>query len=99
SYSGCSARGLSLSFLDPLYHWNPCARLWERDSSVTSRPDLAFLSEQPRVPVVGLVLIDTQPEYRDKDAHEEANEALRRLAREHGAAPVNIDTRLDFNTT
>lgn len=98
-FSGCGMIGLNLSMLDPLDHWNPFDRLWERDSSVTSRPDMAFLSEQPRVPVVGLVLIDTQPEYRDKDAHEEANEALRRLARVHGAAPVNIDTRLDFNTT
>src|SRR5262245_52851065 len=98
-FSGCEMIGLNLSMLDPLDHWNPFDRLWERDSSVTSRPDMAFLSEQPRVPVVGLVLIDTQPEYRDKDAHEEANEAWGRLAREHGAAPVNIDTRLDFNTT
>jgi hypothetical protein len=98
-FSGCEMVGLNLSMLDPIDRWNPFVRLWERDSSVTARPDVAFLSEQPRVPVVGLVLIDTQPEYRDKDSHEQANEALRRLAREHDAASVSIDTRLDVNTT
>jgi Polysaccharide pyruvyl transferase len=98
-FSGCRLIGLNLTMLDPLDRWNPFDRLWERDSSVTARPDMAFLSTQPPVPVVGLVLIDNQPEYRERDSHQRANDALRRLATERGAAAVNIDTRLDANTT
>lgn len=98
-FSGCRMIGLNLSMLDPIDQWNPFDRLWERDSSLTARPDMAFLSTQPRVPIVGLVLIDSQPEYKERDSHHRANEALRRLATEHGAAAVNIDTRLDSNAT
>jgi hypothetical protein len=98
-FSGCRMIGLNLSMLDPLDAWNPFDRLWERDSSVTARPDMVFLSMQPQVPIVGLVLIDTQPEYGERDTHQRANQALRRLAAERGAAAVNIDTRLDTNTT
>jgi len=98
-FSCCRMIGLNLSMLDPLDGWNPFDRLWERDSSVRARPDLAFPSRQPLVPIAGLVLIDTQPEYGKKDSHEHANEALRNLAAQRGAAVVNIDTRLDTNTT
>jgi Polysaccharide pyruvyl transferase len=98
-FSGCRLIGLNLSMLDPLDQWNPFDRLWERDSSAMARPDMAFLSAQSPVPILGLVLIDTQPEYRDRDSHQRANDALRRLAAESGAATVNIDTRLDTNST
>jgi len=96
-FAGCRMIGLNLSMLDPLNRWNPFDRLWERDSSATSRPDMAFLSTQPKVPIVGLVLIDNQPEYRERDSHHHANQALRELAAQRGAAVVNIDTRLDIN--
>jgi hypothetical protein len=98
-FSRCRMIGLNLSMLDPLDEWNPFERLWERDSSVIARPDLAFLSKQPLVPIAGLVLIDSQPEYREKDSHQHANQALRKLTADRGAAVVNIDTRLDVNTT
>ena len=98
-FSSCRMIGLNLSMLDPLDQWNPFDRLWERDSSVTARPDLAFLSAPSQVPIAGLVLIDTQPEYGEKNSHEHANQALRKLAANCGAAVVNIDTRLDANTT
>jgi hypothetical protein len=68
--------GLSLSMLDPLDEWNPFERLWERDSSVIARPDLAFLSKQPLVPIAGLVLIDSQPEYRENDSHQSQRTSL-----------------------
>ena len=97
-FSACRLIGLNLSMLEPLDQWNPFDRLWERDSSVTARPDMAFRSTQQPVPIVGLVLIDTQPEYRERDAHQRANEKLRSLAVQHGAA-VHIDTRLDMNST
>jgi hypothetical protein len=97
-FSRCRRVGLNLSMLEPLDVWNPFDRLWERDSSAMSRPDISFLSTLTRSPVIGLVLIDTQPEYEERGLHERANEALRALAAEHGAV-VAIDTRLDSNNT
>jgi hypothetical protein len=98
-FSGCRLIGLNLSMLDPLDQWNPFDQLWERDSSITTRPDMAFFSTQPRVPTVGLVLIGNQPEYGNRDAHVTANEGLRRVAIKHNAAVVDIDTRLDKNVS
>lgn len=89
--------GLNLTMLDPLEAWNPFALLIERDSSLTARPDLAFLAEQPRVPVVGVILIHPQPEYRERDLHRRANDAIRRFVATHDVAAVDIDTRLDLN--
>lgn len=91
--------GLDLSMLEALEVWNPFELLWERDSSVTARPDISVLSTQAKVPLVGLILIDTQPEYRERDSHVRANDALRELAIARGVAAVSIDTRLDVNTT
>jgi len=98
-FAACRLVGINLSMLEPLSAWNPFDLLLERDSSRTARPDLSFLAEAPRVPVVGLVLIDTQPEYRDLDLMGGANEALRRLLEAREAAAVAIDTRLDVNGT
>jgi Polysaccharide pyruvyl transferase len=91
--------GLDLTLLEPLEVWNPFALLWERDSSRQARPDISFLGERPHVPVVGLVLIHPQPEYRERDRHREANEALCWLVGSREAAAVHIDTRLDVNST
>jgi hypothetical protein len=91
--------GLNLTMLHQLDEWNPFDLLLERDSSARSHPDMALASKQPLVPVVGLVLIDSQPEYGKRDRHESANAALRRLAASRDVAVVPIDTRLDTNTT
>lgn len=91
--------GLNLTMLEPLVTWNPFELLIERDSSRTARPDLSFLSHTPSVPVVGLVLLDSQPGYGDRDLLEQANGALRRLAASNEVAAVSIDTRLDANTS
>jgi hypothetical protein len=98
-FAGSRLIGLDLTMLEPLTTWNPFALLWERDSSRTTRPDISFFADRPLVPVAGLVLIDTQPEYGTNDAHQRANDALRRLAASRGVAAVSIDTRLDTNTT
>ena len=87
--------GLNLTMLEPLGRWNPFDRLWERDSSAAARPDMAISSNQPHVPVVGLALIDTQPEYGERDSHEHANRMLQNFAARRGLAAVAIDTRLD----
>jgi polysaccharide pyruvyl transferase WcaK-like protein len=98
-FAGRPLVGLNLTLLEPLEAWDPFDLLVERDSSRASRPDLAFLSARPRVPVVGVVLIDSQPEYGQRDRHRAANEALRRLAAGRDVAAVEIDTRLDANRT
>lgn len=90
--------GLNLTMLQSLEEWNPFQLLLERDSSATQRADMGFGSQQPHVPVVGLILIDTQPEYKDDMMHV-ANEAIARLVASREMSIVRIDTRLDVNTT
>ena len=67
--------------LQPLHEWNPFELLLERDSSALARPDVCFLAPPRRVPVVGLVLIDTQPEYGADDRLNPANQLLIELTR------------------
>jgi hypothetical protein len=98
-FSGVRLVGLNLSVLEPLNHWNPFALLLERDSSSTSRADISFLSRQGPVPIVGVVLIHPQSEYRERDCHSAANDAIRRLVASRAIAAVDIDTRLDINST
>jgi hypothetical protein len=98
-YRACRLVGVNLSMLEPLEVWNPFELLLERDSDRTARPDVSFLSERPRVPVVGLVLIDPQPEYGQEGVAKQANARLERLAASRDLAVVRIDTRLDENRT
>jgi hypothetical protein len=98
-FAGRRLVGLNLTMLHRLDEWNPFDLLIERDSSARSNPDMALAARQPLVPVVGLVLIDNQPEYGKKGLHEEANAALRRLAASRDVSVVPIDTRLDENRT
>lgn len=87
--------GLNLSMSEPLDAWNPFDVLLERDSPACSRPDMSFLSPQPLVPVVGVVLVEPGP----RGMHEVANEAIRRLLSSRETAVVEIDTRLPGNVT
>jgi hypothetical protein len=98
-FTGRTLIGLDLTMLDPLEVWNPFHLLLERDSSAATRPDFSMLSEKPKVPVVGLILIDAQPEYGARDWHRQANEALELLAERRECAVLRIDTRLDVNQT
>jgi hypothetical protein len=83
--------------LKPVEAWNPFDLLIERDSSAVSRADITFLSEQPRVPVVGVVLVHPQPQYGERALHKTAHEAIRRLIASRDVAAVAIDTCLDRN--
>jgi hypothetical protein len=98
-FSGRRLIGLNLTMLQPLADWNPFDKLWERDSSATARPDMAVGWARSLVPVVGLVLIDAQPEYGERDFRERANAALCDLASRGRVATVEIDTRLDTDAT
>jgi hypothetical protein len=98
-FSGCRRIGVNLSMLEPLEVWNPFHLLLERDSSRTARPDLSLLSSSPKVPVIGVVLIDSQPEYGSQDVRNSANEAILRFIGAREIAAVRIDTRLDDNNT
>jgi hypothetical protein len=98
-FAGCRLIGLNLSMLESLDTWNPFDLLLERDSSATSRPDITFLSRQAKVPVVGVVLVHPQSEYKGKGMHHVANDAIHRLVASRETSVVPIDTRLDTNIT
>ena len=95
----CRLIGLNLTMLDRLENWNPFDLLLERDSDQTVRPDMTFLTEPQRVPVVGVILAHRQKEYGARGRHALANAAIDRLLASHEAAAVRIDTRLDENGT
>jgi Polysaccharide pyruvyl transferase len=91
--------GVNLSMLEPLEAWDPFDLLIERDSSRTTRPDVSLLSPPSSVPVAGLVLIDNQPEYGDRDRREAADDLIARTLADREIAAIRIDTRLDKNST
>lgn len=91
----CRLIGMNLSMKIPLEQWNPFDLLIERDSSVDTHPDISFVSKKPHVPVVGVCLV----EHYDDAPVEEANVAIQRLLGSKEMAVVQIDTRLDENST
>jgi Polysaccharide pyruvyl transferase len=97
-FAGCHLVGINLSMIEPLEVWNPFDLLLERDSSASSRPDISFLSDQRRVPVVGVVEVHPQREYRERSTHQVAHEAFQRLISSREISVVPIDTRLDINS-
>jgi hypothetical protein len=98
-FAGCRLIGINLSMIEPLEVWNPFDFLLERDSSAQARPDISFLSDQGRVPVVGVVEVHPQREYRERSTHQVAHEAIHRLISSREMSVVPIDTRLDINST
>jgi hypothetical protein len=96
-FEGIPLVGLNLSLLQPLEEWDPFKLLLERDSDRTARPDMSFLSRQPLVPVVGVVLVHVQEEYGARALHARAHGAIRELLGSRDVATVDIDTRLDEN--
>jgi len=94
-FARCKIIGLDVSMPIPLDVWNPFDILLERDSSVGTQPDIVFLSRQPRVPVVGVILVEP---YREGTT-QVADAAIHRLVKSREMAVVTIDTRLDTNST
>jgi hypothetical protein len=98
-FDGCRLIGLDLSMIEPVHQWNPFDVLIERDSSAAAHPDISFLAVQPKVPVVGIILVHPQEEYGSKGKHQAANDAIARLVKAREMVAVSIDTGLDPNTT
>ena len=98
-FDHCRLVGVNLSMLQPLDVWNPFHILLERDSSRRTNPDISLLAQSPRVPVIGLVRVDRQNEYRDRALHESADHLIDQLLAGQAAAVVHIDSRLDSNRT
>ena len=86
--------GLNLSMQVPIDVWNPFDLLLERDSTACVRADIAFLSQRPPVPVVGVCLVEAYPGAIDHVA----NAAIERLTASREMSIVSIDTRLDTNS-
>ena len=97
-FAGRRLIGVNVSMLEPIDTWNPFDLLLERDSSACVRPDITMLTSAARVPVVGIVLVHDQKEYRN-GLHDAANSAIARLMASRAMAAVRIDTRLDTNAT
>jgi hypothetical protein len=95
-FAGIKLVGINLSMLQALEEWNPFDLLLERDSTRKNNPDLVFLSEKPRVPVVGKIWVEPQKEYGQKAKHQLANEMIADLLAKQRCAVVAIDTRLDM---
>jgi glycosyltransferase involved in cell wall biosynthesis len=91
----CTLIGLDLSMLLPLETWNPFDYLIERDSNRATHPDIAFAAHGARVPIVGICRVEAY----DAASVNEADAAIDRLVASSGMVPVNIDTRLDENST
>lgn len=99
AFAHCRMVGLNLSMLQDLDEWDPFEVLIERDSSRTARPDMVFLTDQPKVPVIGVILVHLQGEYgKGRAMHHEANALIESVLAKREAALVRIDTRLDENS-
>ena len=88
----CTQVGVNLTMVAPTADCQPFDALLERDSDRTVRPDLSFLHEVPRLPVVGLCLVRSQGEYGGRQMHDAAEDRLRALLRRAGVAVVELDT-------
>jgi hypothetical protein len=99
-FPGSRHVALDVTMLEAVHAWNPFDVLIERDSDQAARPDLSFAAESRPVPVIGVVLVEQyEPEYPGRDMQEAARAAVARLVDSRDAAIVEIDTRLEQNST
>jgi hypothetical protein len=96
-FSNSRLIGVNVTMLQSLDTWNPFDLLFERDSSVTTNPDITFNGSFAVVPVVGVILAHKQKEYGGKALHDVAGSAIDRLLKNREAAVVYIDTALQDN--
>jgi hypothetical protein len=99
-FPGSRHVGLDLTMIAPLSEWNPFDVLIERDSTRATNPDLALVAAEPRVPVIGVVLVEPYTaEFPGRDRQDAARNAAELLLQSVPAARVPIDTRLDVSKT
>jgi hypothetical protein len=91
-FSHCKLIGLNISLLNEADR-ERFDLIIERDSETLGRPDLAFASQARRAPVVGLIQVHPQAEYKERAMHDAANAAIKRLTESQPMAVVNIDTK------
>jgi hypothetical protein len=97
-FAGSRHVGLDVSMVEDPERWNPFDVLLERDSVRRARPDLAFAAREPRVPLVGIVLVEPYtPEYPRRDKQDTARAAALRVLDSRPLTRVSIDTRLPEN--
>lgn len=94
-FGRCTLIGLDLSMLLPLETWNPFDYLIERDSNRAAHPDIALAARGARLPIVGICRVEAY----GSASVSEADAAIDRLVASSGLVPVDIDTRLDENST
>ena len=95
-FERCRQIGLDVSMLGAPGTDHPFATLLQRDGATgPTRADIALAAEGPRVPVVGLVLVEHQAEYAGAGRHAEVDRAIEVLLQGRHVARVRIDTRLD----
>ena len=85
--------GVDLSLAEAVSVWNPFDTLLERDSPSTGRPDLVFAARTPRVPLIGVCLVEDYPGADTVQANAKVDELLAQVE----GARIDIDTRLDTN--
>jgi hypothetical protein len=87
---------LNVSLLQQRSEWNPFVAIIERDSSERANPDITLSAENLNAPVVGLILVGPQEEYKTQ-RHDLAEKAFDAILNGRDVAVVRIDTRLDVN--
>lgn len=92
-FAHCVWIGVNLSMIDPLEEFNPFDALLERDSTRTAKPDLSLRHRVDRVPVVGICLAGTQPEYGPRQLHDMAEAKIRALLARGNVAVLELDTK------
>ena len=93
AFEHCLRIGVNLTMVEPVGKWNPFHVLLERDSDRAQRPDLTFLQGTEIVPVVGLCIIEKQPEYGSRQLHQQAIALMRGLIDRRRFSFIDIDTR------
>lgn len=91
----CRLIGLNLSMTDSIHTWKPFDLLLERNSEENIRADMAFASTEPKVPVVGVCLVESY----EGALVEQINEFIYNFVDSKHFSTVYIDTRLDKNST
>lgn len=95
-FASCRLVGLNLSMAEPVQDWNPFDLLLERDSTQVSRPDITFLSDEPRVPVTGVVLLQPPDAVPQSGLYRRANDLIESFVAGHTMARLAIDTEIDI---